>query len=162
MWYPGRGSFLLGSAVVGVGGGGMVAVCRSYPLLIVTYTTGMSQLRSIYSIFNLRHQVLLIILGFCGPPDGTREPGFDNLLFSLYGYSNRLNNIVLLEKALFLCEHYQHMGRVCSQTQLCQLRCLVTILENYMFRPLLAIFRLFLRERKVLPYNVRADYIVGP
>ena len=50
---------------------------------------------------------------------------------------------------------------VCSQTQLCQLRCLMTILDNYMFRPLLAIFRLSLRELKVLLYNVRAQYIVG-
>ena len=40
--------------------------------------------------------------------------------------------------------------RVCSQTQLCQLRCLMTILDNYMFRSLLAIFRLSLRELKVL------------
>ena len=37
-----------------------------------------------------------------------------------------------------------------SQTQLSQLRCLMTILDNYMFRPLLAIFRLSLRELKVL------------
>ena len=48
------------------------------------------------------------------------------------------------------------LERVCSQTQLCQLRCLMTILDNYMFRPLLAIFRLSLRELKVLLYNVRA------
>ena len=40
--------------------------------------------------------------------------------------------------------------RLCSQTQLCQLRCLMTILDNYMFRSLLAIFRLSLRELKVL------------
>ena len=46
---------------------------------------------------------------------------------------------------------------VCSQTQLCQLRCLMTILDNYMFRPLLAIFRLSLRELKVL-----FDYIPFP
>ena len=32
----------------------------------------------------------------------------------------------------------------------------MTILDNYMFRPLLVIFRLSLRERKVLLYNVRA------
>jgi len=32
----------------------------------------------------------------------------------------------------------------------------MTILDNYMFRPLLAIFRLSSRERKVLLYNVRA------
>ena len=32
----------------------------------------------------------------------------------------------------------------------------MTILDNYMFRPLLAIFRLSLRELKVLLYNVRA------
>ena len=31
---------------------------------------------------------------------------------------------------------------------------LMTILDNYMFRPLLAIFRLSLRELKVLLYNV--------
>jgi len=48
------------------------------------------------------------------------------------------------------------LERVCSQTQLCQLRCLMTTLDNYMFRPLLAIFRLSLREFKVLLYNVRA------
>ena len=48
------------------------------------------------------------------------------------------------------------LERVCSQTQLCQLRCLMTILDNYMFRLLLAIFRLSLRELKVLLYNVRA------
>ena len=42
------------------------------------------------------------------------------------------------------------LERVCSQTQLCQLRCLMTILDNYMFRSLLAIFRLSLRELKVL------------
>ena len=34
------------------------------------------------------------------------------------------------------------LERVCSQTQLCQLRYLMTILDNYMFRPILAIFRL--------------------
>ena len=33
---------------------------------------------------------------------------------------------------------------------------LMTILDNYMFRPLLAIFMLYLRELKVLLYNVRA------
>ena len=38
----------------------------------------------------------------------------------------------------------------------CQLRCLMTILDNYMFRPLLVIFRFSLRELKVLLYNVRA------
>jgi hypothetical protein len=48
------------------------------------------------------------------------------------------------------------LERVCSQTQLCQLRCLMTLLDIYMFRPLLAIFRLSLRELKVLRYNVRA------
>ena len=42
------------------------------------------------------------------------------------------------------------LERVCSQTQLCQLRCLITILDKYMFRPLLAIFRFCLRELKVL------------
>ena len=46
------------------------------------------------------------------------------------------------------------LERVCSQTQLCQLRCLMTILDNYMFWPLLAIFRLSLRKLKVLLYNV--------
>ena len=45
------------------------------------------------------------------------------------------------------------MERVCSQTQLCQLICLMTILDSYMFRPLLAIFRLSLRELKVLPLH---------
>ena len=35
MWYPGRGSFLLGSAVVGVGGGVRVAVARSVHLASV-------------------------------------------------------------------------------------------------------------------------------
>ena len=48
------------------------------------------------------------------------------------------------------------MERVCSQTQLCRLRRLMTILDNYMFRPILAIFRLSLRELNVLLYNVRA------
>ena len=48
------------------------------------------------------------------------------------------------------------LERVCSQTQLCQLRCVMTLLDIYMFRPLLAIFRLSLRELKVLLYNVRA------
>ena len=38
------------------------------------------------------------------------------------------------------------LERVCSQTQLCQLWWLMTILDNYMFRPLLAIFMLSLRE----------------
>ena len=47
------------------------------------------------------------------------------------------------------------LERVCSQTQLCPLRCLMTILDNYMFRPLLAIFRLSLRKLKILLYNVR-------
>jgi len=32
----------------------------------------------------------------------------------------------------------------------------MTILDNYMFRPLQALFRLSLRELKVLLYNVRA------
>jgi len=45
---------------------------------------------------------------------------------------------------------YVELERVCSQTQLCRLRCLLTILDNYMFRPLLAIFRLSLRELKFL------------
>ena len=48
------------------------------------------------------------------------------------------------------------LERLCSQTQLCKLRRLMTILDNYMFRPLVAIFRLSLRERKVLLHNVRA------
>ena len=51
---------------------------------------------------------------------------------------------------------YCKLERVCSQTQLCQLRSLMTILDNYMFLPLLAIFRLSLRELKILLYNVRA------
>jgi len=38
------------------------------------------------------------------------------------------------------------LERVCGQTQLCQLRCLMTVLDNYMFRPLLATFRLSIRE----------------
>jgi len=33
---------------------------------------------------------------------------------------------------------------------------LMTILDNYMFRPLLAIFRLSLRELKALIYKLRA------
>ena len=53
-------------------------------------------------------------------------------------------------------KHWFQLERVCSQTQLCQLRCLMTILDNYMFRPLLAIFRLSLRELKFLLYNVCA------
>ena len=48
------------------------------------------------------------------------------------------------------------LERVCSQTQLCQLRCLMIILDTYMFWLLLAIFRLYLRKLKVLLYNVRA------
>ena len=44
------------------------------------------------------------------------------------------------------------LERVCSQTQLCRLRCLMAILDNYMFRPILAIFRLSSRELKVLLY----------
>ena len=55
------------------------------------------------------------------------------------------------------------LGRVCSQTQLCQLRCLMTILDNYMFRPLLAIFRLSLRELYIyittLSIKMFNDYI---
>ena len=35
MWYPGRGSFLLGFAVVDDGGAGRVAVCRSVHLASV-------------------------------------------------------------------------------------------------------------------------------
>jgi len=56
------------------------------------------------------------------------------------------------------------LERVCGQTQLCQLRCLMTILDKYMFRPLLANFRWSLKELKVLLYNVRAHiiYIVRP
>ena len=41
---------------------------------------------------------------------------------------------------------------LCSQIQLFQLRCLMTILDSYMFRPLLAIFKLSSRELKVLLY----------
>ena len=44
------------------------------------------------------------------------------------------------------CAIIRDLERVCSQTQHCQLRCLMTILDNYMFRPLLAIFRLSLRD----------------
>jgi len=44
---------------------------------------------------------------------------------------------------------------VCSQTQLCQ-DVLMTILDNYMFRPLLVIFRLSSRELKVLLYTLCA------
>ena len=40
-----------------------------------------------------------------------------------------------------------------------RLRCLMTILDNYMFRPLLAIFRLSLRELKVLPYIMWAHMV---
>ena len=61
----------------------------------------------------------------------------------------RYKTIVLLVQRLSL-----ELERVCSRTQLCQLRCLMTILDNYMFRPLLAIFRLSLRELKVLLHNV--------
>ena len=44
------------------------------------------------------------------------------------------------------------LERVCSQTQLCQLNVLMTILDNYMFWPLLAIFRFSSRELKVILY----------
>ena len=47
-------------------------------------------------------------------------------------------------------EELQGLERVGSQTQLCQLRRLMTILDNYMFPPLLTIFRLSLRELKFL------------
>ena len=50
--------------------------------------------------------------------------------------------------------------KVWSQTQLCQ-DVLMTILDNYMFRPLLAIFRLSLRERKFLLYMYVYIYIYG-
>ena len=55
------------------------------------------------------------------------------------------NLISLAEESTYIV-----LERVCSQTQLCQLRCLMTVLDNYMFRPLLAVFRLSLRELKVL------------
>ena len=60
----------------------------------------------------------------------------------------------ILEVSSPLC--VWELERVCSQTQLCQLRCLMSVLDSYMFWPLLAIFRLSLRELKVLLYNVRA------
>ena len=47
-----------------------------------------------------------------------------------------------------------------SCSGICQLRCLMTILDNYMFRPLLAIFRLSSKELKVLLYR-RHMYIMG-
>ena len=83
-------------------------------LFFVLYTTQNRKLglsrdpssTSIHQFFNLRQKVSLIILGFYSPPDGARESGCDSLLFRWYGCSNRLNNIALLEKALFVCEHY--------------------------------------------------------
>ena len=51
-----------------------------------------------------------------------------------------------------MCENWK--GYIVKHS--CQLRCLMTTLDNYMFRPLLAIFRLSLRELKALLYNVRA------
>jgi len=45
---------------------------------------------------------------------------------------------------------FENWKRVCSQTQLCQLRCLMTIRDNYMLRPLLAFFRLSSRELKLV------------
>jgi len=67
----------------------------------------------------------------------------------------RLSNAAL-QQFVANSELKNMLERVFSQTQLCQLRCLMTILDNYMFRPLLAIFRSSLRELKVLLYNVRA------
>ena len=52
---------------------------------------------------------------------------------------------------------FNTLERVCSKTQLCQLGCLITILDNYMLRPLLAIFRLSFREVKVLLYIYRVS-----
>ena len=71
-----------------------------------------------------------------------------------WGPSKKLNNgdFGSVSSPLWVWE----LERLCSQTQLCQLRCLMTILDNYMFRTLLAIFRLSLRELKVLLYNVCA------
>ena len=62
-----------------------------------------------------------------------------------------------------MVKNYWKLERVCSQTQLCQLRCLMTILDNYMFQPILAIFRLCSRELKVLLYKVCArDVEISP
>ena len=58
----------------------------------------------------------------------------------------------LLWKCVIPVVCVRKLQRVRSQTQLCQLGCLMTILDSYMFRPLLAIFRLSSRELKVLLY----------
>jgi len=72
-----------------------------------------------------------------------RTDGHDmmNLTVAFRNFANAPKNGRKMNNAL---------ERVRSQTQLCQLRCLMTILDSYMFRPLLAIFRLSLRELKVL------------
>ena len=49
------------------------------------------------------------------------------------------------------------LGRLCSQTQLFQLR-LMAILDNYMFRPLLATYYSMLIPHSVLSYNILLIY----
>ena len=61
--------------------------------------------------------------------------------------------IWILTFLLSFSKEFPGLERVCSQTQLCQLRRLMAILDNYMFRPLLAIFMLSLRELKFLLYS---------
>jgi len=65
----------------------------------------------------------------------------------------------LLWKCVIPVVCVRKLQRVRSQTQLCQLGCLMTILDSYMFRPLLAIFRLSSRELKVLLYTLCAHVV---
>ena len=59
----------------------------------------------------------------------------------VYYRPNQDNENVLgsVSSSLCVCENWKG---ICSQTQLCPLRCLMTIIDNYMFRPLLAIVRI--------------------
>ena len=68
----------------------------------------------------------------------------ENAVTTLMFYNDTVFSNILTacgQKLLFWHNVTTVMERVCSQTQLCQLRCLMTIFDNYMFRPLLAIFR---------------------
>jgi len=69
------------------------------------------------------------------------------------------DSIFIESGTLYIIHMFEHKygnenwKRVCSQTQLFHLDFLMTVLDNYMFRPLLAIYMLSSRELNVLLYK---------
>ena len=139
-------------------------ICRIVPLLVLVVNVnqftvlGMNSMKIIWNKLNCRRITDYKL---------RTEHSLNLNVTHIYKYSTVKLRCQIHENEIYYCVHvimflyvfyidWWRLERVCSQTQLCQLRCLMTILDNYMFRPLLAIFRLSLRELTVLLYKVRA------